>query len=101
MLFADIFSFMFPGEVQVTQEMMLGLAIIVEIPIAMIFLSWVLKDKANRWTNIIVSTITIPFVIIGGIGYLHYYFFAAIEIVCMALIVWYAWKWPKQTTTES
>ncbi len=96
MIFADIFSFMFPaGEFQVTQVMMLVFAIILELPIAMIFLSWVLKDKANRLANIIVCAITIPFTIIGGIGYLHYYFFAAIEIVCMALIVWYAWKWPK------
>jgi hypothetical protein len=95
MIFADIFSFMFPTEFQVTQEMMLVMAIILEIPIAMIFLSWVLKDKANRLANIIASAITIPFIIIGGSGYLHYYFFETIEIVCIALIVWYAWKLPK------
>ena len=56
----------------------------------MIFLSWVLKDKANRLANIIASAITIPFVIVGGSAYLHYYFFATIEIVCIALIIWYA-----------
>ena len=95
-IFADIFSFMFPTEFQVTQEIMLVFAIIIEIPIAMIFLSWVLKDKANRLANIIASAIYITFVIVGGSGYLHYYFFATIEIVCMALIIWYAWKWPKQ-----
>ena len=95
-IFADIFSFMFPGVFEVTQEMMLVFAIIIEIPIAMIFLSWVLKDKANRLANIIASAITIRFIIIGGSGYLHYYFFATIEIVCIALIIWYAWKWPKQ-----
>jgi hypothetical protein len=96
MIFADIFSFMFPMEYQVTQETMLVFAIIIEIPIAMIALSWVLKDKANRLANIIASAITIPFIIIGGSGYLHYYFFATIEIVCIALIIWHAWKWPKQ-----
>ena len=96
MIFADIFSFMFLTEFPVTQEMMLVMAMILEIPIAMIFLSWVLKDKANRLANIIASAITIPFIIIGGSGYLHYYFFATIEIVCIALIIWYAWKWPKQ-----
>jgi len=95
-IFADIFSFMFPSELSVSQEMMLVMAMILEIPIAMIFLSWVLKDKANRLANIIASAITIPFIIIGGSGYLHYYFFATIEIVCIALIIWYAWKWPKQ-----
>jgi hypothetical protein len=96
MIFADIFSFMFLTEFPVTQETMLIFAIIIEIPIAMIFLSWVLKDKANRLANIIASAITIPFVIVGGNAYLHYYFFATIEIVCMALIIWYSWKWPKQ-----
>jgi hypothetical protein len=96
MIFADIFSFMFLTEFPVTQEMMLLMAIIIEIPIAIIFLSWVLKDKSNRLANIIASAITIPFIIIGGSGYLHYYFFATIEIMCIALIIWYAWKWPKQ-----
>ena len=95
-IFADIFSFMFLTEFPVTQEMMLAMAVILEIPIALIFLSWVLKDKANRLANIIASAITIPFIIVGGSGYLHYYFFATIEIVCIALIIWYAWKWPKQ-----
>jgi hypothetical protein len=95
-IFADIFSFMFPNVFEVTQETMLVFAIILEIPIAMIFLSWVLKDKANRLGNIIASAIYIPFVIAGYSAYLHYYFFATIEIVCMALIIWYAWKWPKQ-----
>ena len=95
-IFADIFSFMFPGVFEATQEMMLVFAIIIEIPIAMIILSWVLKDKANRLTNIIASAIYIPFVIVGGVEYLHYYFFATIKIVCMALIIRYAWKWPKQ-----
>ena len=96
MIFADIFSFMFLTEFPVTQEIMLVMAIILEIPIAMIFLSWVLKDKANRLANIIASAITIPYIIAGGVEYLHYYFFATIEIVCIALIIWYAWKWPKQ-----
>jgi hypothetical protein len=96
MIFADIFSFMFLTEFPVTQEMMLVMAIILEIPIAMIFLSWVLKDRANRLANIIASAITIPFIIAGYSEYLHYYFFAAVEIVCMTLIIWYAGKWTKQ-----
>jgi hypothetical protein len=64
-----------------------------EIPIAMIFLSRVLKYGVNRWANIIAAAITIVFVIGGGSTYLHYIFLAAVEVVCMSLIVWYAWKW--------
>lgn len=103
MAFADIFSFMLPGALndimtgntpfEITQEIMLAFAIVLEIPIAMIILSRVLKYRANRWANIIASVITILFVIGGGSAYLHYYFFAAIEVVCMLIIIRYAWKW--------
>ncbi len=107
MLFADILSFMNPGflkelmtgyagEIQITQGLLLGFAILLEIPIAMIFLSRVLKYRVNRWANIIAGPITIAFVIGGGSAALHYIFFATIEVVCMSLIIWYAWNWPKQ-----
>lgn len=102
MAFADILSFMLEystghtPEVQATQGLMLIAAIMLEIPIAMIFLSRVLKYRANRWANILAGAITIAFVIGGGSTYLHYIFFAAIEVLCMSLIIWYALKWPKQ-----
>ncbi|HSR33282.1 MAG TPA: DUF6326 family protein [Anaerolineae bacterium] len=100
MAFADILSFMMElstghtPEVQVPQGVMLVFAILLEIPIAMILLSRVLKYRANRWANIIAALLTIAFVIAGGSTYLHYIFFATVEVVCMALIIWYAWKWP-------
>ena len=102
MAFADILSFMLyfstgqTMETQATQGLMLIAAILIEIPLAMIFLSRVLKYRANRWTNIIASVITILFVVVGGSLILHYIFFAAIEVVCLLLIIWYAWKWQKQ-----
>ena len=96
---ADIFGFMMDlmagnttTEVQIPQAGMLIFAIIMEIPIAMIFLSRLLKYRANRRANIIASVITIAFVILGGSANLVYAFFAAIEIVCMLIIIWYAWK---------
>jgi hypothetical protein len=36
---------------------------------------------------------TIIYAIGGGSAYLHYYFFAAVEIVCMIGIIWISWKW--------
>ena len=84
-----------PGEIQITQGFLLVAAIFLEIPIAMILLSRVLKHRANYWANIIASVITILFVVGGGSTTLSYIFFATIEVVCMLLIVWYAWKWPK------
>lgn len=101
MAFADILSFMMEWsagstpEIEVTQVLMLVMAILVEVPIAMIILSRVLPYKANRWANVIAGVITIAFVIGGGSTYLHYIFFAAVEVLCMLLIIWYAWKWPE------
>ncbi len=102
MLKADILSLYIPGsldelakfagETPITQLMLVG-AIMMEISIAMIFLSRVLKYRVNRWTNIIAGIITIAFVVGGGSTYPHYIFIATIEIVCMLFIIWIAWKW--------
>ena len=64
MLKADILSLYIPGildelaefagETPITQ-LMLGGAIMMEISIAMIFLSRILKYRVNRWANIIVG----------------------------------------------
>jgi hypothetical protein len=108
MAFADILGLFIPGaleEVAKTSvstgttipQLMLGGAIMLEIPIAMILLSRVLKFKVNRLTNIIASVFTIVYVVGGGTLSPHYIFIATIEVVCMLLIVWFAWKW---TTPE-
>ena len=67
-------------------------AIVMETAIAMIILSWVLPYKANRWANIIIGAINIIGVVTGGHG-LYYAFFATVEVACMLLIIWFAWKW--------
>ncbi len=64
-----------------------------EIPIAMILLSRILKFKVNRWANIIASIFTIVYVVGGGSTTPHYTFIATIEVVCMLLVLWFAWKW--------
>ena len=104
MVFADIFSFMYPGFLkqimtgnaegtQITPEFLLIAAIVTEISIAMVFLSRLLKYGANRWVNIIGGVITILWVIGGGSPTLHYIFIATIEVVCALFIIWLAWKW--------
>ena len=104
MLKADILSLFIPGaldEVAKTSvstgapmpQLMLGGAIMMEISIVMIVLSRVLKYKVNRWTNIIASIITIVFVLGGGVSYPHYIFIATVEVICLLLIIWNAWKW--------
>jgi len=104
-VFADILTFITPGAlseimtgtpdgIQVSQGLLLVFAVLLEIPIAMIFLSRTLKYTVNRWANIIACVVTIAFVIGGGSAYLHYYFVAVVEVICMLGIAWSAWKWP-------
>jgi hypothetical protein len=77
--------------VHVTQGLLLVFAILLQIPIAMIFVSRILKPMANRWANTVAAVVTTAFVVGGGSPYLHYYFFATVEVACMALIVWSVW----------
>jgi hypothetical protein len=104
MLKADILSLYIPGSAEEVArtaastgapipQLMLGGAIMMEISIAMIILSRVLKYGINRWVNIIVSLITMAFVVGGGVSYPHYLFIATVEVICLLMIIWFAWKW--------
>ena len=101
MLFADVLTLYIPESleevlsgstsIEITPGLMLVMAVIIEIPIAMIFLSRVLKHRANRWANTVAGVITIAFVVGGGDLAPHYVFFAAAEGVCLLAIIWHAW----------
>lgn len=101
MAFADVLSFIKPGAlqelsagqagVQITDGLLLVFALLLEIPIAMIFVSRILRPEANRWANTAAAAITTLFVAGGGSIDPHYLFFASVEIACMALIVWSVW----------
>jgi hypothetical protein len=80
--------------VQVTEGMLLIGGIMAEIPIAMVLLSRVLTYRVNRWANIIAGILTIVIVLANGVRDLDDMFFATIVAVALALIIWYAWKWP-------
>lgn len=83
------------GGVQITQKMWLGIAILMVIPIFMVFLSLVLINPANRWTNIIVAIFFFGFNLIGLPTYPSAYdkFLIIVGLVFNVLTVWYAWKW--------
>jgi len=68
----------------------------VAIPALMIFLSVALTAKVNRWANIIIAVMYIPYMLfnLAGEAWIHMYFAAAIEVVLLGLIIHYAWKWP-------
>ncbi|MBL4569280.1 MAG: hypothetical protein JKY69_06465 [Flavobacteriaceae bacterium] len=76
-------------------------SIILAISSVMVAASIILKPKINRILNIIFGTLfTIMMVLIGIVStnewYLFYVFLAFLESIITALIVWYAWKWPKE-----
>jgi hypothetical protein len=106
MAFADILSFITPGVLkgimtgsadglELNQGLILAFALLTEIPIAMIFLSRILGRRANRIANLAACLVTAVYVVGGGSPYLHYIFFATIELASMGLIARLAWTWPE------
>jgi hypothetical protein len=88
------------GEMISPETLWMASAITMIIPGAMVFLSLALKGKANRWANIIMGIFYTGYNLIGlaGGGYPSAYdnFLIIVGIVFTVLIVWHAWRWPKQ-----
>ena len=109
-IYADIVGFYSPGNIekvisgdiggiQITEGFLFVMAVWMAIPSAMVFLSLQLKAGANRWVNIVTGIFS--FVVLGATFFAgefsaRYTFQAIVEGVLIVLIVWYAWKWPKQ-----
>jgi len=84
---------------------LLGSAVLMEIPIAMILASRLLPFRANRLASIIAGGILtlvngfLTFVLPLANGdwhehmFLPYMFFGTIETVCTPIIIWKAWTW--------
>src|ERR1700677_5122330 len=84
-----------------SQWALMGAAVLMEIPIAMILASRLLPFRANRPANIITGafmTLVNGFLTFAP-PYNHtpalpeYLFFGTIETVCTSVIVWQAWTW--------
>ena len=89
--------------IQITPSFLVTGLTVVMIPSLLIVLSLTLKAKANRWTNIIVVILQIVVVLSSnfiGEAEAHYVFGSVVEVVLLSLIVWFAWKWPKQERVE-
>lgn len=83
-----------------TQGFLLVALALVTIPTLMIFLSVALPAKVNRWVNIIIAAVNIPFMLFNlkGEAWIHMVFGAVVEVVLLCLIIRYAWKWPRTNT---
>ena len=84
------------GGMEITQGFLLGAGVLVEIPIAMVLLSRILKYRLNRWANIIAGVIMTAVQILTLFPSRptpYYVFFSILEIASTLLILWFAWKW--------
>ena len=84
------------GGMEMTENFLLGAAVLMEIPIAMVLLSRVLKHKTNRWANIIagiIMTFIQTATLLVGSPTKYYLFCSMIEIATTIFILWYALKW--------
>lgn len=83
------------GGMQASQGLYLGVAILLVLPIIMVFLSLTLKYMVNRWANIILALFLFVFNLIGLPGYPSLYdqFLIIVGLVFNVLTVWYAWQW--------
>ena len=87
-----------PGEIggrPVTQNLLLGIAILMAVPIVMVFLSLTLSYQLNRWANIIAAIVFLGFNLIGLPTYPSAYdtSFIFVGLGLNVLLVWYAWQW--------
>src|SRR6267143_5306557 len=83
------------GGMKMTQNRWLGVAILMVIPIVMIFLSLTLSYSVIRWANIIVAIVFFSFNLIGFPSYHSSYdrFLIIVGLAFNLLTVWYAWQW--------
>ena len=84
----------------ITQGFLLIALASVTIPALMIFLSVALPAQLNRWANISIAAVFIPYTLfnLAGEAWLHMVFGAVVEVVLLGLIIRYAWKWPRIET---
>lgn len=107
-IYVDYFHLYMPGSLEsilagkvyvfdITYIFILVAMTFVIIPALMIFLSVALPAKANRWTNIVMAIVYIPYMLfnLAGEAWLHMYLAAAVEVALLCLVIYYAWKWSR------
>jgi hypothetical protein len=107
--YVDILNFFTPGVVQdilegkvfefdLSQTFSTTALTLVAIPILMVVLSMTLPARANRIANLVVASIYVPITAFNVLGESWLYFYGlgvALELILLALILRYAWTWPR------
>ena len=94
-IFAGDFTAGQVGGKQLTQTMLMLMAVIMLLPIVMLFLSLTLAYPLIQWANIVVAIFLFGFNLIGLPTYPSAYdkFLIIVGLVFNALTIWYAWNW--------
>lgn len=105
-IYADILTLMdnsalkeILGGAPISPTLLLLGAFLMEIPIALVFLSLILKYKWNRIANIfggVIKSLAVFATLFVGTPAMYYSFFATVEIIATIAIVIIAWRWKKQ-----
>lgn len=107
-IYVDYFSLYMPGKLghilkgkvfvfDITQGFLLTALASMSIPALLIFLSVLLRAKVNRWVNIVIGVLFIPYTLfnLAGEAWIHIIFAAVIEVALLCIIVYEAWNWPR------
>ncbi|MBD3926152.1 hypothetical protein IEZ26_16125 [Nocardioides cavernae] len=107
--YVDILNFFTPGvieeilegkvfEFDLSQTFSTTALVLVAVPILMVVLSMTLPAGAARTTNLVVASLYVPVTAFNVVGESWLFFYGlgiVLELVLLALIVRYAWTWPR------
>jgi len=114
-VYVDILKFFMPGTIDdilvgivwqfdVSQVFVMVALTLMAVPILMVFLSMTLPARANRLMNLIVAPIYVVVSAFNALGesWTYYYTLSiGLEVIVLALIVRYAWTWPRRTASPA
>ncbi len=107
--YVDILNFFTPGviadilagkvfEFDLSQTFSTAALTLVGIPTLMVVLSMTLPARVNRSANLIVASLYVPVTAFNVVGESWLFFYGlgiALELILLALILRYAWTWPR------
>jgi hypothetical protein len=107
--YVDILNFFTPGVIKdvldgkvfefgLSQTFSTTALTLMAVPILMVVLSMTLPARANRVTNLTVASLYVPVTAFNVVGESWLYFYGlgiVLELILLALIVRYAWTWPR------
>jgi hypothetical protein len=107
--YVDILGFYTPGMVEdildgkvfefdLSQTFSIAALTMMAVPIFMVVLSMTMPARVSRIANLVVAALYVPVTVFNVAGGLYFYFYGlgvVLELILLALIVRYAWTWPR------